>query len=54
VYLFMLKRWVHNSSYMDVANLQNRIDDVPLVAGTLAIVDGIVDVHLGYCDRSSP
>jgi hypothetical protein len=39
---------------MDVANSHNRIDDVFLAAGTQVIVDGVVDVHLGYFDRSSP
>jgi hypothetical protein len=54
VYLFMLRRWVHNFTYTDVANPYNRIDDVPLVAGTSIVVDGVVDVHLGYYNQSSP
>jgi hypothetical protein len=54
VYLFMLRRWTHNSTYMDVANLHNRIDNVPLAAGTPVIVDGVVDVYLRYYDRSLP
>jgi hypothetical protein len=54
VYLFMLRRWAHNSSYTDVANPHNRINDVPLVAGTPVVVDGVVDMHLRYYDRSSP
>jgi hypothetical protein len=28
----------------------NRIDDVPLAAGTPVVVDGIVEVYLGYYD----
>jgi hypothetical protein len=28
-----------------VANPHNRIDDVPLAAGTPIVVDGVVDVH---------
>jgi hypothetical protein len=46
VYLFMLRRWAHNSTYTDVANPHNCINDVPLAAGTPVIVDGVVDVHL--------
>jgi hypothetical protein len=34
-----------------VANPHNYIDDVALVAGTPAVVDGVVDVHLRYYDR---
>jgi hypothetical protein len=48
VYLFMLRRWAHNSIYMDVANPHNRIDDVSLAAGTPVVVDDIVKVYLGY------
>jgi hypothetical protein len=51
VYLFMLRQWAHNSTYTDVANPHNHIDDVP---GTPIMVDDVVDVHLGYYDRSSP
>jgi hypothetical protein len=54
VYLFMLRRWAHNFTYTDVANPHNCIDDVPLAAGTPVVVDGVVDVHLGYYDQSSP
>jgi hypothetical protein len=50
----MLRRWAHNSTYTDVANPRNRIDDVHLATSTPVIVDGIVDLHLGYYDRSSP
>jgi len=50
----MLRRWAHNSAYTDVANPHNRINDVPLAAGTSIVVDGVVDVHLGYYDRSLP
>jgi hypothetical protein len=31
----MLRWWAHNFTYTDVANPHNRIDDVPLAAGTL-------------------
>jgi hypothetical protein len=54
VYSFMLRRWAHNSTYTDVANPHNCIDDVHLAAGTPVVVDGVVDVHFGYYDRSSP
>jgi hypothetical protein len=54
VYLFMIRRWVHNSTYMDVANPHNHIDDVSLAAGTPVLVDDVVEVYLGYYDRSSP
>jgi hypothetical protein len=54
VYLFMLRRWAHNSTYTDVANPHNRIDDVSLAAGTPDVVDDVVEVYLGYYDRSSP
>jgi hypothetical protein len=54
VYLFMLRRWAHNFTYTDVANPHNRIDDVPLAAGTPVVVDGVVEVRLGYYDQSSP
>jgi hypothetical protein len=53
VYLFMLRRWAHNSTYTDVVNPHNRINDVHLAADTPVVVDGVVDVHLGYYDRSS-
>jgi hypothetical protein len=54
VYLFMLWRWAHNSTYTDVANAHNRINNVSLVAGTPVVVDDVVEVYLGYYDRSSP
>jgi hypothetical protein len=54
MYLFILKRLAHNSNYTDVANPHNRIDEVPLAACTLFVVDGVVDVHLRYYDWSSP
>jgi hypothetical protein len=54
VYLFMLRRWAHNSTYTDVANPHNRIDDISLAAGTSVVVEGVVEVHLGYYDQSSP
>jgi hypothetical protein len=50
MYLFMLRWWAHNSTYTDVANPHNRIDDVPLVAGIPVVVDGVVEVYLGYYD----
>jgi hypothetical protein len=50
----MIRQWAHNSTYTDVANPHNRIDDVHLAASTLVVVDSVVDVHLGYYDRSSP
>jgi len=46
----MLRRWAHNSTYTDVANPHNRIDDVPLAAGFPIIVDSIVEGHLGCYD----
>jgi hypothetical protein len=46
----MLRRWAHNSTYTDVANPNNRIDDVSLVVGTSVVVVGIVEVYLGYYD----
>jgi hypothetical protein len=45
VYLFILRRWAHNATYTDVANLHNRIDDIPSTLGTPVIVDGVVDVY---------
>jgi hypothetical protein len=45
VYLFMLRRWAHNSTYTDVANPHNRIDDVSLAAGIPVIVYGVVEVY---------
>jgi hypothetical protein len=54
MYLFMLRRWAHNATYTDVANPYNRIDDVHLAIGTSVVVDGVIDVHLRYYDRSSP
>jgi hypothetical protein len=50
----MLRRWAHNSTYTDVANSHNRINDVHLAAGISVVIDGVVDVHLGYYNRSSP
>jgi hypothetical protein len=46
VYLFMLRRWAHNSTYTDVANPHNHID-VPLAAGAPVVGESVVDVHLG-------
>jgi hypothetical protein len=39
----MIRRWAHNSTYTDVANPHNRIDDVHLAAGIPIVVDSIVD-----------
>jgi len=50
VYLFMPRRWAHYSTYTDVANLHNRIDDVSLAVGTLVVVDDVVEVYLRYYD----
>jgi hypothetical protein len=49
----MLRRWSHNFTYTDVANPHNRIDNVPLAASAQIVVNGVVDEHLGYYDRSS-
>jgi hypothetical protein len=54
VYLFILRWWAHNSTYTDVANPHNHIDDVSFAAGTSVVVDNVVEVYLGYYDRSSP
>jgi hypothetical protein len=45
VYLFMLRWWAHNSTYTDVANPHNRIDDVSLDAGIPVVVYGVVEVY---------
>jgi hypothetical protein len=50
VYLFTLRRWAHNSTYTDVANPHNRIDDVPLAAGISVVVDSIVEGYFGCYD----
>jgi hypothetical protein len=50
----MLRRWAHNSTYTDVANPHNHIDDVSLAAGTLVVVVGVVEVHLRYYDQNTP
>jgi hypothetical protein len=50
VYLFMLRQWAHNSTYTDMTNPHNRIDDVSLAAGTPVVVADIVEVYLGYYD----
>jgi hypothetical protein len=49
VYLFMLRRWAHNSTYTDVVNPHNRID-VLLAVGFPVVVDGVAEVYLGYYD----
>jgi hypothetical protein len=36
-------------TYTDVANYHNRIDDVPLAAGTPVVIDGLA-VYLGCYD----
>jgi len=50
VYLFMLRWWAHNSTYTDVANPHNRIDDATLAAGTLELDDDPIASYLGYYD----
>jgi len=50
VYLFMLRRWAHNSTYTDVANPHNHIDDILLATGIPVVVDGVVEVYLRYYD----
>jgi hypothetical protein len=52
--LFMLRRWAHNSTYTNVSNPHNHIDDIPLAAGILVVVDGVLEVYLRYYDRSLP
>jgi len=51
---YALRRWTHFFTYTDVANPHNRINDIPLAAGTPIVVTGVIDVHLRYYDRSSP
>jgi len=46
----MLRRWAHNSTYTDIANPHNRIDDVPLAAGIPVVVDSIVEGYFGCYD----
>jgi hypothetical protein len=46
----MLRQWAHNSTYTDVANTRNRINDVSLAAGTQVVVNNIVEVYLRYYD----
>jgi hypothetical protein len=50
----MLRRWAHNSTYTNVSNPHNHIDDIPLAAGILVVVDGVLEVYLRYYDRSLP
>jgi hypothetical protein len=50
MYLFTLRRWTHNSTYKDVANPHNYIDDVPLAAGIPVVVDSIVEWYFGCYD----
>jgi hypothetical protein len=50
VYLCMLRRWAHNSTYTDVANPHNCIDDVLLAAGIPVVVDSIVEGYFGCYD----
>jgi hypothetical protein len=54
MYLFMLRRWAHNSTYTDVANPHNRIDDAPLAAGTPELDDNLVALYLGYYELGTP
>jgi hypothetical protein len=53
VYLFILRRWAHNSTYTDVANPHNRID-VPFAAGIPIVVDSIVEGYFRCYDGSKP
>jgi len=46
----MVRRWAHHSTYTDVANPHNRIDNVLLTAGISVVVDGVVEVYWGYYD----
>jgi hypothetical protein len=46
----MLRWWAHDSTYTDVANPHNRIEDVPLVAGTPELDDNPVALYMGYYD----
>jgi hypothetical protein len=46
----MLRRWAHNSTYTDVANPHNRIDDVHLAAGIPFVIDSIVEGYFGCYD----
>jgi hypothetical protein len=41
-------------TYTDVANLHNRIDDVPLTAGAPDLEEDPVAAYLGYYDWSTP
>jgi hypothetical protein len=50
VYLFMLRQRAHNSTYTDVANPHNHIDDTPLAAGTPELDDDLVALYLGNYD----
>jgi hypothetical protein len=50
VYLFILRRWAHNSTYTDVANPHNRIDAAHLAASTLVLDDDPIAYYLGYYD----
>jgi len=50
VYLIMLRRWAHNSTYTDVVNPHNRIEDVPLAVGIPVVVDSIVEWYFGCYD----
>jgi hypothetical protein len=46
----MLRRWAHISTYTDVANAHNRIDDATLAASTPELDDDPVALYLGYYD----
>jgi hypothetical protein len=50
---YVLRQWTRSFTYTDVANPHNCIDDVLLAASTPVVVDGVVDMHLEYYDRSS-
>jgi hypothetical protein len=50
MYLFMLRRWAHNSTYMNEVNPHNRIDAAHLAAGTPGFDDDPMAYYLGYYD----
>jgi len=46
----MLRWWAHNSTYTDVANPHNRIDDATLAAGIPELDDDLVALYMRYYD----
>jgi hypothetical protein len=51
---YVLRRWTHHFTYTDVANPHNRIDDVPLTAGTPDLEEDSVATYLRYYNWSTP